>query len=104
MKAELWWTVRDRLRRTYEHWLHLAGEGGIQHELDDLILLPDDNELCSELSLPRYTYTESGKIQIESKRQLASRGIPSPDNAEGLILTYAPSPARRDSNRVVGLW
>lgn len=104
LKAELWWVIRDRLRRTYEHWLHLAGEGGIQHELDDLILLPDDNDLCSELSLPRYSYTESGKIQIESKRQLAARGIASPDHAESLILTFAPMPARRSSNRAVGLW
>jgi hypothetical protein len=104
LKAELWWTVRDRLRRTYEHWLHIAGEGGIQHELDDLLLLPDDNGLCSELSLPRYTYTESGKIQIESKRQMAARGIASPDYAESLILTFAPAPARRGSNRAVGLW
>ncbi|MEE8551524.1 MAG: terminase family protein [Gemmatimonadota bacterium] len=104
LKAELWWIVRDRLRRTYEHWLHLAGEGGIQHELDDLLLLPDDSDLCSELSLPRYSFTETGKIQIESKRQLAARGIASPDSAEALILTYAPSPARKGSNRAVGLW
>ena len=104
LKAELHWTVRDRLRRTYEHWLHLAGEGGIQHELDDLLLLPDDSNLCSELSLPRYTSTENGKTQIESKRQMAARGIASPDYADALILTFAPIPARKGSNRSVGLW
>lgn len=104
LKAELWWTVRDRLRRTYEHWLHTAGDGGIQHDLDDLLLLPDDNALCAELSVPRYLYTENGKIQIESKRQMAARGVASPDYAEALILTFAPTPVRRGSNRAVGLW
>lgn len=104
LKAELCWTVRDRLRRTYEHWLHYNGEGGLQHDVDDLLLLPDDNALAAELSLPRYTHTESGKIQIESKRQMATRGIASPDHFDALILSFAPRPARRGSRRAVGLW
>ncbi len=103
LKAELWWTLRDKLRRTHEHWLFMNGEGGLQHELDDLLLLPDDEDLCSQLSLPRYNHTESGKIQIETKRSLATRGIPSPDHAESLMLTYAPAPARRGKTRTVGL-
>ena len=104
LKAELWWTVRDRLRRTYEHWLHYNGEDGVEHELDDLLLLPDDNALAAELSLPRYHKTETGKIQIESKKQMAARGVASPDHAEALVLTFAPRPARRGRARTVGLY
>jgi len=103
LKAELWWVVRDRLRRTYEHWLHYAGEGGQAHEVDDLLLLPDDAVLCAELALPRYTYLESGKIQIEGKRQLAKRGIASPDYADALILSFAPRRRVKRSRRTRGL-
>lgn len=104
LKAELWWVVRDRLRLTYEHWLHYAGEGGVRHELDDLLLLRRDDALCAELSLPRYHHTESGKIQIESKRQMASRGVASPDYADALMLTFAPQKSVKRSNRIRSLW
>lgn len=104
LKAELWWVMRDRLRCTYEHWLHMNGEGGVSHDLADLILLPDDVNLAAELSLPRYMKTETGKIQIESKRSMAARGILSPDHADALILTFAPIPVRRGSTSTVGHW
>jgi hypothetical protein len=76
LRAELWWNVRDRLRKTYEHWLHLSGAGGQPYELGDLLLLPDDPSLCGQLSLPRYAQTETGKIQIERKSQMACRARP----------------------------
>lgn len=104
LKAELHWVVRDKLRHTYEHWLHMNGDGGIQHELDDLLLLPDDSALAAELSLPRYMKMETGKIQIESKRSMATRGIASPDHADALVLTFAPTPVRHGSTRTVGHW
>jgi hypothetical protein len=104
LKAEMWWIMRDRLRATYEHWLHLNGEGGIEHDLQDLILLPDDVDLASQLSLPQYMKTETGKIQIESKKSMAARGVLSPDHADALILTFAPVPVRRGSTSTVGHW
>jgi len=104
LKAELWWVLKDRLRRTYEHWLHYAGEGGLAHDIQDLLLLPDDEMLCSQLSLPRYHYTETGKIQIESKRQMAARGVASPDHADALVLTFAPRPRRAGSKRARTRW
>lgn len=104
LKAELWWNVRDALRRTYEHWLHYAGEGGVAHDVQDLLFLPDDDALCAELSLPRYHHTEAGKIQIESKRQLAARGVASPDHAEALVLTYAPRVTVKGAARAKARW
>jgi len=102
LKAELWWIVRDRLLCTYKHWLHMNGDGGIAYELEDLLLLPDDVNLAAELSLPRYMKTETGKVQIESKKAMLARGILSPDHADALILTFAPVPARRGSNSTTG--
>ncbi len=104
LKAELWWIARDRLRRTYEHYLHYIGEGGVRHELDDLLLLPNDSALCAQLSLPLYFHTESGKIQIESKKQMRTRGISSPDHADALILTFAPVRSLRGSRRARSRW
>ncbi len=105
-KAELWWIMRDRLKRTHEHWLFILTDGkkGERSELDDMILLPEDNDLTSQLGLPRYFYTETGKVQIESKKQMASRGIGSTDYADSAILTLKPRPPKKVSDRSTGLW
>ena len=104
LKAELWWIVRDKLRATYEHSLFLSGEDGIEHTIDEMILLPDDAELASQLSLPRYMKLESGKIQIESKKALKTRGIDSHDHADALVLTYAPAKPVARNNSTAGHW
>lgn len=105
LKAELWWIVRERLRRTYQFWLYYNGhKEGQKHEIEDLLLIPDDPNLSSQLSLPKYFYTTVGKIQIESKERMASRSVASPDYADALILTFAPRPARRGSGRTVSLY
>lgn len=104
LKAELWWIARDRLRRTYEHWLWIEGQGGVEHPLDDLLLLPEDANLCGELPIVGYGETDSGKIVIEKKKRLESRGIASPDHAEALMLTLAPAPARATSGKTRGYY
>lgn len=106
LKGELWWEIRDKLANTYKHWLHVT-TGGAKGELqqwDELILLPDDPKLRLQLSQPLYDKMASGKIQPESKKQMKSRGIDSPDHAEALTMTYGPQPRRGGSNRAVGLY
>lgn len=105
-RAELWWVVRDRLRRTHEHWLHVESDGraGKKYPLDKLLLLSDDPRVRAQLSLPRYGYTTSGKIQIERKESMRSRGVPSPDHADALVLTFAPAPPRAKSGRATGMF
>lgn len=96
LKAELWWIARTTLQRTHEHVLFLEGKpNGREHRLWDLMALPsgdrDSDALCLQLSLVKWFRDERGKIVIESKKQLASRGIASPDYADALVLTEAPA-------------
>lgn len=94
LKAEAWFLARERFKSTYEMVLYLEGEeGGRVCQPNEIIVLPNDDkeaaELASQLSLPKMTRDEKGKILIEKKADLAKRGVPSPDYAEALILTFA---------------
>jgi phage terminase large subunit len=55
------------------------------------VSLPYDERLRADLTGPRLTFLSDGRMQVESKQQMRSRGLPSPDNADGLILTFAPA-------------
>lgn len=86
LKAELWWVVRRRFEKTYEFV-----ELGIFHPLDELISIPDEPQLISQISNVKAFVTEIGKTVIETKKQLRLRGVPSPDYAESLMLCFAPA-------------
>jgi hypothetical protein len=84
LKAELWWSLRCRFERTYEHFM-----GVKQHPNDEMISLPQHQQLAHELSIPKYFRSDRGKIRIESKKELKARGIKSPDFADALVLSEA---------------
>lgn len=96
LKAEIWWLARTAFKRTYEHVLWLEGgspeDGARQHRVSELIALPsgdpDSDKLAVELSSVKYFHNTKGKIIIESKDQLAKRGIKSPDYADAFVLLY----------------
>jgi hypothetical protein len=52
--------------------------------------LPYDETLRADLCGPRYAFSSDGKLKVESKDSLRSRGVPSPDSADALCLTLAP--------------
>lgn len=70
-RAEWFWGLRERF------------------EQGDIDLDPLDDELASQLSSLRFEYTSRGQIKIESKDDMARRGMPSPDRADTLMLAYA---------------
>jgi len=70
LRAELWSDMRD--------WFY--GEMPVQ--------IPDSDELHGELCCLGFKENSSGQIQIESKDELRSRGLPSPDGADALMLTF----------------
>ncbi len=88
LKAELWWLARERFKLSHERYLWETGaEGGIKHSLSDIIVLPDDNILQTQLALVKWARNERGKIAIESKDKLRARGVASPDRADALVLS-----------------
>lgn len=71
LRAELWSHMRD--------WLY-------QNELP--VQIPDDDELHGALCSLGYKYRSNEQLLIESKDDLRARGMPSPDEADALSLTF----------------
>jgi hypothetical protein len=51
--------------------------------------LPQDPDLRMDLVSPRFNFTSSGKLKLESKAELKKRLRRSPDRADALALTFA---------------
>ena len=59
--------------------------------------IPDDSELRAELSSVTYTHANvRGRLQLDSKDDMKKRGMPSPDKADALALTFAHPVAAPD--------
>jgi len=67
-RAEMWGTMRE--------WLRSAS-------------IPPDKLLKTDLTGPMMKPNSSGSIQLESKKEMKSRGLASPDSADALALTFA---------------
>lgn len=106
LKAEIWWMCREAIKCSHEMVLHLEGktadDGGIEHPVEECLLLPDHgagpeaDRLCAQLSVVKSGRNEAGKIVIESKVSLAKRGVPSPDHADALVMTFDPDTSLDD--------
>lgn len=94
LRAELAWKLRKRFERAYE-FLH----EGIPHQPEDMISIPNDPNLISDLSLELYFRTETGKIQLESKKEMQRRGVKSPDYKDALAFSFVQGPRQ---GRVIG--
>lgn len=82
-RAEDFWTLREQME-------------GSEVDLDSA-----DEKLSSQLQTLRWTLTAKGKIQVESKKEMKKRGLPSPDRADTCCMAvtgtipYATSSERR---------
>ncbi|MEM6603677.1 MAG: terminase [Pseudomonadota bacterium] len=63
--------------------------GGIVSWLQDGGVLPDDDQLYYDLISPETVPRMDGKIQLESKSDMKKRGLPSPNKADALALSFA---------------
>lgn len=68
-RAETYWLFKERLERG---------------EVD---LDPQDEDLASQLMSMKWKYSSRGLIQIESKEDMAKRGLPSPDHADSATMS-----------------
>lgn len=82
-RAEAYWNIRERFRKTYEHT-----EGIKEYDLSELISIPNNPELIMQLSQPTVKYSSNGKLLIESKEDLKKRGLSSPDMADSLAYSF----------------
>ena len=62
---------------------------GVLKWLEKTVRLPDDPGLFGDLTAPRWSRNTRGLLQIEPKRDMAARGLPSPDAADALALSLA---------------
>ncbi|MCK5642003.1 MAG: hypothetical protein KAJ19_14460 [Gammaproteobacteria bacterium] len=69
VRDEMWWSLRRRF------------EAG-------LIEIPDDDDLIGELSTMKYSIDSSGKIKVESKKDMRKRGIESANVADALCMSF----------------
>lgn len=74
LRAELWFGMKA--------WLEQRG-----------CKLPKDEDLMAELAAPRFKFSSSGKMQVESKDDMRRRGLRSPDLADAVCLTMAADAA-----------
>lgn len=51
------------------------------------ISIPDDEELVAQFSVRKYSITSTGKIVLESKKDMKGRGIKSPDRGDAVALS-----------------
>ena len=70
-RAEMWLRMKD--------WLMLAEGASI----------PDDNALQTDMTSPRLKPRLNNDFLLESKKEMRSRGVRSPDLADSLALTFA---------------
>jgi hypothetical protein len=68
-RCEIWWSMAE--------WIKTGA-------------IPDDTDLIRDLCAPKYDYKRpDGKLKLESKDDLRERGMPSPDLADALAMTFA---------------
>lgn len=48
----------------------------------------EDEEVLQDLCAPRYKYQSDGRLQIESKQSMRSRGVPSPDKGDAVCMLF----------------
>lgn len=77
LKAQLYWALRETFQPG-------GPDGYAEMDIDEA-----DDELAAQLCGIRWFRTSKGKIQIESKEDAKKRGLPSPDKADALMLTFA---------------
>lgn len=65
-------------------------EARVQIEKGEIIL-PNDSELIAQLTSRRGWPDSKGRLQLESKADMRSRGLPSPDRADAVLGTMLPA-------------
>lgn len=85
IKAQMWWKLKQRFYNTY-----LAITKDKKFPVDEMISLSSSNplldKLTAELSRPKIMYDNNSRVMVEKKKDMAKRGIKSPNLADSLVM------------------
>lgn len=81
IRSQWWWQVRE-----------LFDPAAIERTGEALMIDPDDDDLVDQLTQLQWSVTSRGRIAVESKDDMAKRGLSSPDRADALMHTIARAP------------
>jgi hypothetical protein len=70
--------------RITECWLDLA-----RKITNKSLIIPDNQELIAQLTSRKQRLNSSGKMELESKEDMKSRGLPSPDVADAVAMAVS---------------
>lgn len=94
LKAQTWWNVADRMMRTYN-----AITKNQDIDKSDILSISSKcsnlQALITELSTPKVDYDGKGRVKVESKKDLAKRGVKSPNLADSFVMCFSPKRAAR---------
>jgi len=91
-KAQAWWSVADRIKNT-----HNAVTKGAACDPADMIFISSEMDnlqlLIDELCTPKRDYDNTGKVKVESKKDLAKANRPggakpSPNLADAFVMAF----------------
>lgn len=90
LKAQAWWDLARRLRNTFnavqqEDFYDAKDMVSISSEIPEEVL----EQLIAELTTPRQDRDGLGKVKVESKQDLAKRGIASPNVADAAVMALS---------------
>ncbi|MDR9419445.1 PBSX family phage terminase large subunit [Gracilimonas sp.] len=89
LKAQTWFNVADRMMATYN-----AIQKGQHIDKSEILSISSEcsnlEALITELSTPKKDYDGKGRVKVESKKDLAKRGIKSPNLADSFVMCFAP--------------
>lgn len=65
------------------------------NELPSRLILPKDDDLIGEFTTRKYDFVTGGRQKVESKKEMKSRGLPSPDIVDSIALCCWPVKIRK---------
>lgn len=94
-KAQEWWRLLARFKKTYD-----MVNGKKEYPVDELISISSELEhlesLRLELSRPKRDFDGTGRVKVESKKEMRKRGVESPNGADALILAFVNREPKRE--------
>lgn len=85
-RSEVWWEFRELMATS------IHPETGAVLRAAVIDLDPEDGRLAAQLQTPRWWLDSRGRTHVETKKEMAKRGVVSPDAADAVIMAALDAP------------